>query len=122
MRKHDNFTFLHHRSEMTGLCYKLFGGEHTFIYAEAGHTAMRRRAMKKDLVPNDARSHRARFRSIQGLTLKLPSNHDDYACLKSIVRLAKYSTSSGQLIASRPLDEYSYISKSSYLPSPTSQR
>ena len=40
---------------MTDLCCKLFGGKRTFIYAEAGHTAMRRQAIKKDLVLNAAR-------------------------------------------------------------------
>jgi len=51
---------------MTDLCCKLFGGKRTFIYAEAGHTAMRRQAIKKDLVPNDAKSLRAHYHLILG--------------------------------------------------------
>jgi hypothetical protein len=42
---------------MTDLCYKLLGDKRTFIYAEADHTTIRRQAIKKDLVPNDARSY-----------------------------------------------------------------
>jgi len=44
---------------MTDLCYKLLGDKRTFIYAEADHTTIRRQAIKKDLVPNDAKSLRA---------------------------------------------------------------
>ena len=55
---------------MADLCYKLLSSERTFIYAEASYTAMRRQAIKKDLVPNDAKSHRARNQSVLEPELK----------------------------------------------------
>jgi Transposase DDE domain. len=63
-------------ARIASLAYSLFRGflqslgKRTFIYSEAGHTAMRRQAIKKDLVPNDAKSHRARNQSVLEPELK----------------------------------------------------